>query len=62
MALKLPLQEQDQLGDRWIAEIKAEQRWKQLFDGSQDVLDYLADEALEDMEKGRTEQVNWDEL
>jgi len=62
MASKLPRDEQDLLGDRWIVEIKSEQRWKNLFNDSEDVLGYLTDEALEDLEKGRTEQVDWDEL
>jgi len=62
MASKLPLDEQDRLGDRWIAEIKSEESLKKLFDDSQNVLDFLANEALEDLEKGRTEQVDWDEL
>lgn len=62
MASILPPCEQDQLGSRWITEIKSEQRWKELFSKSQDVLDKLADEALEDLEKGRTEQIGWDDL
>lgn len=35
---------------------------QELFSGSQDVLDKLAAEALEDLEKGRTEEVDWDKL
>jgi len=62
MASTLPRSEQEKLGSRWIAEIKSEQRWKELFSESEDILDKLADEALEDLEKGRTEQVDWDKL
>lgn len=62
MASTLPQSEQGKLCSRWIAEIKSEQRWEELFGKSEDVLDKLADEALEDLEKGRTEQVDWDNL
>ncbi|MEW6679709.1 MAG: hypothetical protein AB1297_01635 [bacterium] len=62
MASILPQSEQEKLGFRWIAEIESEQRWEELFKNSQDVLDKLADEALEDLEKGRTEQIGWNEL
>ena len=60
MASKLPQPEQDKLDYRWIAEIESEQRGEELFSKSQGVLDKLADEALENLEKGRTEQVDWD--
>ncbi len=62
MASKLPQPEQDKLGSRWIAEIDSEQRWEELFSKSQDVLSKLAAEALDDLENGRTEQVDWDKL
>ena len=62
MASTLPHPEQEKLGSRWIVEIKSEQRWERLFSKSEDVLDNLADEALEDLEKGRTNQLGWDEL
>ena len=62
MASILPQAEQELLGSRWIAEIKSEQKWEKLFCKSEDVLGKLADEALDDLEKGRTKQICWDEL
>ncbi len=62
MASTLPQTEQEKIGSRWIDEIKSEQRWEELLSKSEDVLDKLADEALEDLEKGRTKQVGWNEL
>ncbi len=39
MALSLPQPEQERLGARWIAEMKAEQPWRQLFKSSQELPD-----------------------
>jgi len=62
MASILPQAEQKKLGSRWITEIESEQKWEELFRESEDVLSKLADEALEDLKAGRTEQIGWDEL
>ncbi len=44
------------LASRWIDELESDQRWEQLFRDSEDVLEYLADEALKDLENGMTEE------
>ena len=56
MASKLPSYEQECLASRWIDELESDQRWEQLFRDSEDVLEYLADEALKDLENGMTEE------
>jgi TRAP-type C4-dicarboxylate transport system substrate-binding protein len=37
-----------------LAELASEKRWTELFDGSQDLLDKLADEALAEHRAGKT--------
>ena len=39
IALTLPQSEQERLGARWIAEMKAEQPWRKLFKSSQELPD-----------------------
>jgi histidinol-phosphate/aromatic aminotransferase/cobyric acid decarboxylase-like protein len=51
---KLPPSEQDALAAALLAELASEKRWTALFDGSQDLLDKLADEALSEHRAGKT--------
>ena len=53
-ASKLPAHEQDALGASILAEVEAEQRWDNLFDGSVPTLEQLADEALEEHRAKKT--------
>jgi len=62
MASKLPSYEQERLASRWIDKLESDQRWEQLFHDSCDVLEYLADEALKDLENGMTEETDWNKL
>jgi TRAP-type C4-dicarboxylate transport system substrate-binding protein len=50
---KLPPSEQDALAAALLAELASEKRWTELFDGSQDLLDKLADEALAEHRAGK---------
>ena len=47
-AAKLPPQEQEALAAWILAELASERRWTQTFDASLDVLERLADEALQE--------------
>ena len=52
-ASKLPVVEQNALAKWVLEELKAEKKWKQICSESEDVLDRLADEALEAHKKGK---------
>ena len=53
-ASKLPDVEQNTLAKWVLEELEAEGRWEKTFAGSEDVLDKLADEALEAYKRGET--------
>ncbi len=53
-ASKLSSQEQDALAAIIIDELIAERRWEQAFDKSPDLLEKLANEALEEYHAGKT--------
>jgi hypothetical protein len=55
---RFPEAEQDALAEAIKAEIGAEKDWDQSFDGSPDVLDRLADEAIADHRVGRTKPID----
>jgi hypothetical protein len=57
-ASKLPESEQDALGRILLEELAAERRWENLFAGSQDLLEELADQALAEHDAGRTEKLD----
>ncbi len=61
-ASKLPEAEQDALGRILLEELASERRWKDLFAGSQDLLEKLADQALAEHEAGRTEKLDPEKL
>lgn len=61
-AAKLSPEEQDALASLVLAELESERRWDERFEGSQDLLGELADQALRDDDAGRTEDLVPDEL
>ena len=61
-ASKLPQAMQDQLGHQILEDLAAELQWNETLAGSQDQLERLADEALEDLRAGRTREMGFDEL
>ena len=56
-AEKLPESEQDWLASRLLDEIASEQRWDELFAGSQDALAELATRALASMKEGNARPI-----
>ncbi|MEB3322655.1 MAG: hypothetical protein VKI81_07510 [Synechococcaceae cyanobacterium] len=53
-ASRLPPEEQNVLASILLEEISSEERWGELFEGSQGVLEQLAGEAMRDHDAGRT--------
>lgn len=53
-ARKLPPDEQDILAAILLEEISSEQRWSRSFARSEDVLEFLASEALAEFKAGKT--------
>jgi hypothetical protein len=59
-ATKLPDVEQNALA-RWLLdELESEKKWEQSFAESEDVLEKLADEALEAKKQGKTTRLEFD--
>jgi hypothetical protein len=61
-ASKLPEAEQDALGRILLEELASERRWEDLFAGSQDLLEELADQALAEHDAGRTAKLDPEKL
>ena len=61
-ASKLPEAEQDILGRTLLEELASERRWQDLFIGSHDLLEELADQALAEHDAGRTEKLDPEKL
>lgn len=61
-AEKLPKKEQDVLARALLDELASERRWDELFTGSQDLLEQLAAEAVEEHRAGRTKELDPDKL
>jgi len=57
-ASKLPKAEQDALGAILIKEIESEHRWDEAFKKSQNKLAQLADEALHELQSGKTKSLD----
>ena len=55
---KLPKRERDRIARWLLAEMASEGRWAEAFDGSLDILDRLAGEALEEHRKGRSKPLD----
>ncbi|MGD9732945.1 MAG: hypothetical protein AB7U45_12255 [Desulfamplus sp.] len=71
MASSFSEDEQEILGNYWIHEmqqsnlieiIKDEIKWQKAFSESQDILEMLADKALEEYRQGKSKQAGWDDL
>lgn len=61
-ASRLTPAEQDALAERLLEELESEERWEKAFEGAEDVLSNLADEALDEHRRGRTEPLDPDNL
>ena len=61
-ASKLSEADQDALGRILLEELASERRWEDLFAGSQDLLEELADQALAEHDAGRTEKLDPEKL
>ena len=61
-ASKLPEDEQEAFAAWILEELESDRRWIEAFANSQDALEKLADEALEDFRSGRISELNPDEL
>ncbi len=61
-AAKLPSVEQNALAKQLLDELEAEKKWDKAFAESEDVLDKLADEALEEKRQGKTTPLDLDRL
>jgi hypothetical protein len=61
-AAKLSPSEQDALAELILQELTSERRWAEAFEGSQDKLERLADEALKEHRAGQTHPLDPDRL
>jgi hypothetical protein len=61
-ASQIPEIEQNTLAKWLMDELEADRRWEQMFAESEDILDVLADEALDDFNKGKTKILDLKEL
>jgi len=61
-ASKLPQTEQNIFAQWLLEELASERLWSRLFAESQDLLSQLADEAVEEFEKGRTKLLEPEKL
>ncbi len=61
-AAKLPSVEQNALAKRLLDELDDEREWDKAFSESEDVLDKLADEAIEEKRQGKTTPLDLDRL
>ena len=52
-AAKLPEEEQNVLAAILLEEMESEERWSALFGGSQNLLEQMASEAIQDFQAGR---------
>jgi hypothetical protein len=59
---KLPDWEQDVVAKWLLEELAAEQRWQRLFADSKEKLSSLADDALSEHHRGRTQELDPDTL
>ena len=57
-ASRLPDADQDELAAAILEELEADERWEAAFARSQDDLERLAEEALEEYRAGRTEPLD----
>ncbi|HUO09608.1 MAG TPA: hypothetical protein VM008_14960 [Phycisphaerae bacterium] len=53
---------QERFAQQWLAELEDEQLWDEKFAGSQDLLEKMAKDALENFRAGKTLEKGWDEI
>lgn len=58
----LPEEVQDEVAERLLEDIEGEARWDETLASSPQVLEKLADNALQELEAGRTKRMGFDEL
>ncbi len=61
-ASRLPADEQDAVAEWLLAELASEEKWKERFAESQGALTLLAQEALNEHERGETEDLDPESL
>jgi methylase of polypeptide subunit release factors len=61
-AKELPEQEQEAIGAWLLAEIDADRKWDELFAQPSEVIERMADKALDDHRRGRTRPLDPDTL
>jgi hypothetical protein len=61
-ASRLPERVQDEIATTLLVEIEGESHWDETLASTPDVLEKLADKALEDFKAGRTRKMGFDEL
>jgi mRNA-degrading endonuclease RelE of RelBE toxin-antitoxin system len=61
-ASKLPETEQNAIAKWLLEELESEQEWEKRFADTEDILDRLADEALEAHGKGKTKEMDFNRL
>lgn len=57
-AAKLPEEEQNVLAAILLEEMESEERWSALFSGSQNLLEQMASEAIQDFQAGRVQPID----
>ena len=61
-ASRLPEEEQDAVAEWLLAELASEEKWEECFAVSQGALSLLAQEALDEHERGETEDLDPESL
>ncbi len=61
-AAKLPPTEQDELAERWLAELQSEHGWQESFAASQDELAKMAQDALKEHAAGLTQPLRPEQI
>ena len=57
-AAKLPEEEQNVLAAILLEEMGSEERWSALFSGSQNLLEQMANDAIQDFQAGRVQPID----
>lgn len=61
-ASKLSPEEQNILAEWLLTELSSEKRWSKLFENSQDVLATLGQKALDEHQKGKTQELDLEKI
>lgn len=57
-AAKLPEEEQNVLAAILLEEMESEERWSGLFSGSQNLLEQMANDAIQDFQAGQVQPID----